>query len=146
MAWPVPGTAGVAGVRVYLWARVLWVFGSSGVGVSWVRLGRGIFFVRPGSYCGLRILCCAQSLLLGARPSCVVYSVYGRGPSGVACFGYSGWRVFCECPGLLCMCRGLVGHLLWSVWVLLCGAYSVRGLGLVAWRVPCFGFGFSCLL
>ena len=27
----IPGTAGVAGVRGYLWARVRWVLGSSGV-------------------------------------------------------------------------------------------------------------------
>ena len=33
-----PGTAGVAGVRGYLWARVRWVLGSSGVGVFCARL------------------------------------------------------------------------------------------------------------
>ena len=32
------GAAGVAGVRGYLWARVRWVFGSSGVGVFCARL------------------------------------------------------------------------------------------------------------
>ena len=34
----IPGTAGVAGVRVYFWVRVRWVFGSSGVGAFCVRL------------------------------------------------------------------------------------------------------------
>ena len=34
----IPGTAGAAGVRVYLWARVRWVLGSSGVGVFCARL------------------------------------------------------------------------------------------------------------
>ena len=48
-------------------------------------------------------------------------------------------RVLCA-DGFLLLWRILV-----EVRTLLCDAYSVRGLGLVAWRVPCFGFGFSCL-
>lgn len=36
--WRVLRTAGVAGVRVYFWARVRWVLGSSGVGAFCVRL------------------------------------------------------------------------------------------------------------
>ena len=36
--WRVLRTAGAAGVRGYLWARVRWVFGSSGVGVFCARL------------------------------------------------------------------------------------------------------------
>lgn len=36
--WRVLRTAGVAGVRGYLWARVRWVLGSSGVGAFCVRL------------------------------------------------------------------------------------------------------------
>lgn len=77
---------------VLLW-RVLRAAGPSGRGASWVRLGRGIFFVRPGSYCGLRILCvvkpcCSvrgQALLRG------VFCVRLR-PGGVA-------RILCAALG-----------------------------------------------
>ena len=41
-----PGTAGVAGVRVYFWARVRWVLGSSGVGVFCARLRVFLFVMR----------------------------------------------------------------------------------------------------
>lgn len=40
------GTAGVAGVRVYFWARIRWVFGSSGVGAFCVRLRVFLFVMR----------------------------------------------------------------------------------------------------
>lgn len=98
-------------------------------------------------FCVVANSCCsgpgplAWSILRTVGP----ISGYGRGPSGVACFGYSGWRVFCECPGLLCMCRGLVGHLLWSVWVLLCGRVLcasgpcwVVSVLWMSWRPPLF--------
>ena len=62
------------------------------------------------------------------------------------------WRVL-RTDEVCCVARVLCADgflLLWRILVevrtLLCGAYSVRGLGLVAWHVPCFGFGFSCLL
>ena len=42
----IPGTAGVAGVRGYLWARVRWVFGSSGVGVFCARFRVFLFVMR----------------------------------------------------------------------------------------------------
>lgn len=74
-----------------------------------------------------------QALLLGARlgplAGCILRT------DEVCCVA----RVLCA-DGFLLLWRILV-----EVRTLLCGAYSVRGLGLVAWRVPCFGFGFSCL-
>lgn len=39
--WRVLRTAGAAGVRVYFWARVRWVLGSSGVGAFCVRARLG---------------------------------------------------------------------------------------------------------
>lgn len=44
--WRVLRTAGVAGVRGYLWARVRWVLGSSGVGVFCARLRVFLFVMR----------------------------------------------------------------------------------------------------
>ena len=69
--WRVLCTAGVAGVRVYFWARVRWVFGSSGVGAFcvWARLGS----------------CCAGVFLLRAGPCCVARIPGAVGASGVAC-------------------------------------------------------------
>lgn len=64
-----PGTAGVAGVRVYLWARVRWVFGSSGVGV----------------FCECPDLLCGAYSCWGQDPVvwCVFCARFGAG--GVAC-------------------------------------------------------------
>ena len=64
------GAAGVAGVRGYLWARVRWVFGSSGVGAFCVR-------ARLGS-------CCAGVFLLRAGPPCCVARIPGAA-LGLSC-------------------------------------------------------------
>lgn len=75
----VPGTAaGAAGVRVYFWARVRWVLGSSGVGAFCVRarLGSccaGVFLLRSGPCCVARILGAVGAWRRGA------YSVRGFG-------------------------------------------------------------------
>ena len=72
--WRVLRTAGVAGVRVYFWARVRWVFGISGVGAFCVRarLGSccaGVFCVRPQGLWPLAYSVCAW-VLCGAFSAC----------------------------------------------------------------------------
>ena len=122
-----PGTAGVAGVRVYFWARVRWVLGSSGVGAFCVR-------ARLGS-------CCAGVFLLRSGPCCVARILGAVGRPPIYACGLGIWRrgVFCVRP------RGL-WPLAYSVcaWVLCgafsaccCGLFRVRGWGLAAWRVFC---------
>lgn len=90
MAWPVPGTAGVAGVRVYFWARVRWVLGSSGVGAFCVRarLGSccsGVFLLRSGPCCVARILgAVGRPLFMRVvwASGGGAFSVYGPGACG----------------------------------------------------------------
>ena len=60
-----PGAAGVAGVRGYLWARVRWVFGSSGVGVFCARFRVFLFVMRW--IVPLCLILTAFFPLLGAR-------------------------------------------------------------------------------
>lgn len=100
--WRILRTAGAAGVRVYFWVRV-----RLGVWEQWrwrvLRAGSVGLLLRR------RILVEFRTLLCGA------FSAYGRGPSGVACFGYS-W-------GLL---RGVFSVLLWPV-PFTAGAAGVRG-------------------
>lgn len=110
--WRVLRTAGAAGVRVYFWARVRWVLGSSGVGAFCVR-------ARLGS-------CCAGVFLLRSGPCCVARILGAVGRPPIYACGLGIWRrgIFCVRP------RGL--------WPL---AYSVCGqaLSLGAWPVPLVG-------
>ena len=115
--WCVLRMAGVAGVRGYLWARVRWVFGSSGVGAFCVR-------ARLGS-------CCAGVFLLRSGPCCVARILGAVGRPPIYACGLGIWRrgVFCVRP------RGL-WPLAYSVcaWVL-CGAFSACCCGLFRVRL-----------
>lgn len=115
--WRVLRTAGVAGVRVYFWARVRWVLGSSGVGAFCVR-------ARLGS-------CCAGVFLLRSGPCCVARILGAVGRPPIYACGLGIWRrgVFCVRP------RGL-WPLAYSVcaWVL-CGAFSACCCGLFRVRL-----------
>lgn len=84
--WRVLRTAGVAGVRVYFWARVRWVLGSSGVGAFCVR-------ARLGS-------CCAGVFLLRSGPCCVARILGAVGRPPIYACGLGIWRrgVFCVRP------------------------------------------------
>lgn len=122
-----PGTAGAAGVRVYLWVRILWVLGCSGVYVFWgtARCGcgwwRGLFWVQW----------VARVLWMSGRPpiyACgrgVVYLVAVRGPVG--------WGVFCvrSGPGSCCVVYSVYGRDLWPLVYPVC-AWEPWRLGL--WR------------
>lgn len=135
--WRVLRTAGVAGVRVYFWTCVRWVFGSSGVGAFCVR-------ARLGS-------CCAGVFLLRSGPCCVARILGAVGRPPIYACGLGIWRrgVFCVRP------RGL-WPLAYSVcaWVL-CGAFSACCCGLFrvrlgrpggVVRILCAALGLSCLL
>lgn len=76
--WRVLRTAGVAGVRVYFWARVRWVLGSSGVGAFCVR-------ARLGS-------CCAGVFLLRSGPCCVARILGAVGRPPIYACGLGIWR------------------------------------------------------
>lgn len=97
--WRVLRTAGVAGGRVYFWARVRWVLGSSGVGAFCVR-------ARLGS-------CCAGVFLLSLGPCCVArilgvpgFSVGRFLRAVVGCSGY-GWADNSVGVGVCCVRRFL---------------------------------------
>lgn len=117
-----PGTAGVAGVRVYFWARVRWVFGSSGVACSVRGFGFILFVMRwivplcliltaffppfPGAcrnLCAetsyLRVQClCGRADVWGARVvGATILDVLGYGLPTESCVG-SQWR-YCYCRG-----------------------------------------------
>ena len=115
--WRVLRTAGAVGVRVYFWARVRWVLGSSGVGAFCVR-------ARLGS-------CCAGVFLLRSGPCCVARILGAVGRPPIYACGLGIWRrgVFCVRP------RGL-WPLAYSVcaWVL-CGAFSACCCGLFRVRL-----------
>lgn len=140
--WRVLRTAGVAGVRGYLWARVRWVLGSSGVGAFCVRARLG-----PGGV--VRILVEVRTLLCGAYSGCGWAPPYLCVWSGHLAAG----RFLCTAPGpvavsVFCVCLGS----LWGVFCVLLwavpgmagawrrGAYSVRGFGFILfvmrWIIP----------
>lgn len=164
--WRVLRTAGVAGVRVYFWARVRWVLGSSGVGAFCVR-------ARLGS-------CCAGVFLLRSGPCCVARILGAVGRPPIYACGLGIWRrgVFCVrprglwplaysvCAWVLCgafsaCCCGLFRVRLgrWCAWLsverVFCGCPAccverilgtAGGWWLVAWRILCAALGLSCLL
>lgn len=150
--WRVLRTAGAAGVRVYFWARVRWVLGSSGVGAFCVR-------ARLGS-------CCAGVFLLRSGPCCVARILGAVGRPPIYACGLGIWRrgVFCVLPGaqwrglfcvqlgavagVFCVLSGLraccgarvlwASGLFWVAHLLRAGRpISGHGWGLAAWRVFC---------
>lgn len=151
--WRVLRTAGVAGVRVYFWTCVRWVFGSSGVGAFCVR-------ARLGS-------CCAGVFLLRAGPCCVARILGAVGRPPIYACGLGIWRrgrFLCTAPGpvavsVFCVCLGSLWGvfcvLLWAVpgtagplvCVVICGRVFGGCLGVVVLaRVLCAALGLSCLL
>ena len=117
----IPGTAGVAGVRGYLWARVRWVFGSSGVGVFCARFRVFLFVMRwiiplcliltaffplsrsapkpcaETSYLRVQCLCGRADVWSARAVGATILDVFGYGlptESGVG----SQWR-YCYCRG-----------------------------------------------
>lgn len=133
--WRVLRTAGAAGARVYFWARVRWVLGSSGVGAFCVR-------ARLGS-------CCAGVFLLSSGPCCVARILGAVGRPPIYACGLGIWRrgVFCVCLGSL---WGVFCVLLWAVpgtagplvCVVICGRVFCGCLGVVASARSACGFGF----
>ena len=129
MAWPVPGTAGVAGVRGYLWVRVLGGLREVALpcSVNVRACCMGVFSVRSGP---VAVVC----------PGCgwgESYSSCGRAPIADC--------VFCGWPSPVARCAAgflLRGCVLGCGRALLWSACSVGAWGLFAWHVPCFGSGF----